>query len=131
MCFPENRRRDYIVEVTRNCVTERFGDVNLTLLSRGEPIGFNSSKIFELPVATDAPRYTFERNTFVEKTRAGKGNGKFLETMVVKALKPRVDYLTGRVGMESAGMFRVLNNAGFRQVGGEVYLSSYDVVAGS
>ena len=120
--LPIDRRLNYAVELTRNSCTTDFADVSLTLLDNGRPTGFNSSKLFQHPPEVGTTRYTYERNTFVDPNLQGKGYGKFLEQAVIKHLYPLVDYITGRVAAQSVGMLRMLESAGFKSYGCELYL---------
>ncbi|MCC6160180.1 MAG: hypothetical protein IT350_19165 [Deltaproteobacteria bacterium] len=121
--LPLDRRRVYVGELTRNCCTTDFADVNLTLLRKGVPIGHNASKFFFAPEGVTALSYTFERNTFIDPALQSAGYGRFLERAVVKTLQSRVRLLTGRVRIEAPGMFRILERAGFESRGGELYFA--------
>ncbi len=120
--LPAQRRREYLVEMTRNCCAGRFADLSVTLLDRGAPVGFNASAISRYPEGVASHLFTHERVTFTDPTVHGRGYGHALERGVVRHLAPRVRFLTGRVRLGAPNMLRVVEDAGFRCQGGDVYL---------
>lgn len=114
-------RNDYIRKLTEICCTTDYSPLTYTLLKAGQPIGHISSQLCQYPPEVGPTKHAYRRNMFIDPTIQSAGYGQFLARANLLFDKPRVNYLTGRVRLESAAMLRMVAVIGFHDRGGELY----------
>ena len=115
-------RNQYVRTRMRNCVLGDFADLCLTLLYRGNPIGFNASKIQQQPDCVPRPtHFSFERDMFVSQ-HSVPGVGHAFQKEVVRRMGQKVRYMLGQVRLDGIAMFHTIHSAGFRPWGGNLYM---------
>ena len=104
-------RRAYASTRLKNCVEGGFSNVNITLLLRGRPIGFNSSS-HRLVDPAGVPSLAYERDTFLHPL-APPGLGVTLLRAALAHQPPSIRVVTGRVRRHGRAMLAAAKRAGF------------------
>ena len=120
-CWPQldpaisaSAQRAYASTRLRNCVEGGFSSVNITLLLRGQPVGFNASS-HRLKGPVGLPCLAYERDTFLHPM-APPGLGVLLLRAALAHQPPSIRVVTGRVRRRGDAMLAAANRAGFRVI---------------
>lgn len=116
------RRRTYIARLTESCCQGGFADVNFTLLENGRPVGHISSAMIEYPRSIRDGCFSYRRNIFVDPDKQSIGYARMMGMTAALHDQGVANRIFGRVRLEGAAMFRMVQNIGFRMAGGEIYL---------